>query len=106
MWEETYSLILANGLWAVLFCALLIYELRDSQKRERRYTATIEQLLSRQEQLQELASLTATADEHIKDVSADVTQVKRVTGEVLETAVSTNTIVRKILPDGSFSEVL
>ncbi len=45
--EEVISMAVANGLWAVLFCVLLGYELRDSRKRESRYTATIGTLAER-----------------------------------------------------------
>ncbi len=39
--EELVSMIVANGLWATLFCVLLAYELKDSRRRESRYTQTI-----------------------------------------------------------------
>lgn len=41
MWEEIFKLALANGLWAVLFVALLVYQLRDSAAREKKYQQTI-----------------------------------------------------------------
>ncbi len=41
MWEEIFKLALANGLWAVLFVALLVYQLRDSASREKKYQQTI-----------------------------------------------------------------
>ena len=44
MWEEVFRLALANGLWAVLFVALLIYQLRDSSSREEKYQQTIYKL--------------------------------------------------------------
>ena len=44
MWEEVFRLALANGLWAVLFVALLIYQLRDSSSREKKYQQTIYKL--------------------------------------------------------------
>ncbi len=47
MTEEMISTVVANGLWAVLFCVLLVYELRDSRKRESRYTLTISSLSDR-----------------------------------------------------------
>lgn len=47
MTEEIISTAVANGLWAVLFCVLLVYELRDSRKRESRYTLTISSLSDR-----------------------------------------------------------
>lgn len=44
MWEEIMRLAVGNGLWAVLFCALLFYELKDSRKRESKYVDTISSL--------------------------------------------------------------
>lgn len=44
MWGELLKLAAANGLWAVLFCVLLIYQLRESKAREMRYQATIQSL--------------------------------------------------------------
>ena len=41
MWEKIFNLALQNGLWAVLFLALLIYVLNDSRKREKKYQDTI-----------------------------------------------------------------
>lgn len=45
--DEIISLVVANGLWAVLFCGLLVYELRDSRRRESAYTRTIGALSDR-----------------------------------------------------------
>ena len=44
MWEQVAEYMAANGVWAVLFLALLIYQLKDSKKREEKYTATITSL--------------------------------------------------------------
>lgn len=41
MWESVIDTVVANGAWAVLFCLLLIFELRDSRKREEKYQKTI-----------------------------------------------------------------
>jgi len=37
MWEEIFTQALGNGLLAALFVALLVYVLRDTAKRERKY---------------------------------------------------------------------
>ena len=42
MWEEVLRVAISNGIWAVLFVALLIYQLRDSSAREEKYQKTIE----------------------------------------------------------------
>ena len=44
MWEQILNLAIKNGLFAVLFLGLLIYVLRDSNKREKKYQQTIESL--------------------------------------------------------------
>lgn len=44
MWEQIVNLAISNGLFAVLFLGLLIYQLKDSKTREQKYQATIEKL--------------------------------------------------------------
>lgn len=44
MWEDILNLAIQNGLWAVLFLGLLIYQLKDSRTREKKYQQTIENL--------------------------------------------------------------
>ena len=44
MWEEIFNLAISNGLFAVLFLGLLIYQLRDSSQREKKYQDTIDRL--------------------------------------------------------------
>ena len=44
MWEQIFNLAISNGLFAVLFLGLLIYQLRDSKTREEKYQQTIEKL--------------------------------------------------------------
>lgn len=44
MWEKIVNLAIQNGLFAVLFLGLLIYILKDSSKREKKYQQTIESL--------------------------------------------------------------
>ncbi len=45
--DTIVSTVVANGLWAMLFTGLLIYELRDSRRREARYGKTISALTDR-----------------------------------------------------------
>ena len=44
MWEQIVNLAISNGLFAVLFMGLLIYQLRDSRTREKKYQDTIVKL--------------------------------------------------------------
>ena len=38
------ELALTNGIWSALFVGLLVYELKDSSKREKKYQETIQKL--------------------------------------------------------------
>lgn len=62
MWKEIFNLAINNGLWAVLFLALLIYQLRDSRNREIKYQKTIENL--------------GKSFEMLKEVKDDVVEIK------------------------------
>ena len=44
MWEEIFNLAISNGIWSALFVGLLIFQLKDSGKRERKYQETIKEL--------------------------------------------------------------
>lgn len=44
MWEEIIDVALSNGIWAVLFLGLLLFQLRDSMKREEKCQKTIQDL--------------------------------------------------------------
>ncbi len=44
MWEEVFNQAVTNGAWAVLFVSLLVYQLKDSAKREKKYQDTISKL--------------------------------------------------------------
>lgn len=44
MWDKVVELAVSDGLWALLFCALLIFELKDSRGREKKYQSTIARL--------------------------------------------------------------
>ena len=56
MWEEILKLAISNGLWAVLFVFLFIYELRDGHERERKYQATISSLAEKLDIVEEIRS--------------------------------------------------
>lgn len=73
--DEIISLIVANGLWAVLFCTLLFYQLRDSRSRETKYTQTIRAL---SERLDVVTSVKADTT----DIKADTTELVVGTGKL------------------------
>lgn len=44
MWEQIVNLAISNGLFAVLFLGLLVYQLKDSRTREQKYQSMITKL--------------------------------------------------------------
>ena len=44
MWDKIVNLAIDDGKSALLFCFLLIYELKDSREREKKYQKTIAEL--------------------------------------------------------------
>ncbi len=44
MWDKIIELAISDGIWTLLFCVLLIYELKDSRTREKKYQETITSL--------------------------------------------------------------
>lgn len=70
MWESVIETVVANGAWAVLFCLLLIFELKDSRKREQKYQDTI-----------------STLGENlgvVREVAEDVKEIKRGVASALD----------------------
>ena len=64
MWNEVFSVALTNGIFACLFVALLVYELKYSRAREKKYQNTID-----------ILSLRLSSVETIKE---DVIDIKKV----------------------------
>lgn len=62
MWNDIFNIAISNGIFAALFVALLIYELKDSRKRETKYQNTIDNLSNKLN----------TVDE----IKQDVTEIK------------------------------
>ncbi len=44
IWNDILSIVVSNGIFAILFVWLFCYQLRDSSKRESKYQDTIGQL--------------------------------------------------------------
>ena len=42
MWEDILNIVISNGIFAVLFVLLLSYLLKDSSKREQKYTKLLD----------------------------------------------------------------
>lgn len=62
MWEQIFNLAISNGLFAVLFLGLFVYQLKDSRSREQKYQDTIEKL--------------GNSLEIVKHVKEDVEEIK------------------------------
>ncbi len=63
MWDNIFNVAITNGIFAALFVALLVYELKDSRKREAKYQNTIDNLSNKLN----------TVDE----IKQDVTEIKQ-----------------------------
>jgi hypothetical protein len=63
IWEEAIGMAVSNGIFAVLFVALLLHILKDGKARENKYQETIKQLSS--------ALLT------VKDIKIDTECIKK-----------------------------
>lgn len=73
--DEIISTVVANGIWAVLFCGLLVFELRDSRGREGRYAGMIAALSER------LAAVNAV-ERDARTIKSDVSAVKDKTSDI------------------------
>ena len=47
MWNDVFNVAISNGIFAVMFVALLVYVLKDSRKRESKYQNIIDVLSSK-----------------------------------------------------------
>ncbi|MBQ7884852.1 MAG: bacteriocin [Clostridia bacterium] len=63
MWSDVFNVAISNGIFAVMFVALLVYVLKDSRKREGKYQNIIDVLSSKLN----------TVDE----IKQDVTEIKQ-----------------------------
>ncbi|MBP3619757.1 MAG: bacteriocin [Clostridia bacterium] len=54
VWNDIISIVVSNGVFAILFVWLFCYQLKDSSKREAKYQQTIEQLTSHLKVLEEV----------------------------------------------------
>lgn len=54
MSDKVFEVIAANGVWAVLFFFLLMYQLAENKRREEKYLKTIDSLSDKFELLQDV----------------------------------------------------
>ncbi len=81
MWDKILELAIGDGLWALLFCVLLIYELKDSRARETKYQSTISSLAKDLEYIKDI-------DEEIREIDADIEQMNEAVREYMESTVN------------------
>lgn len=65
MMEEVIKLACTNGLWAVLFVVLLIYQIRTSMLREQKYQALLEKLANN-------VAIIKNVDKNVRSVAKNV----------------------------------
>lgn len=70
MWEDILNLAIQNGLWAVLFLGLLIYQLKDSRTREKKYQQTIENLNKHLDIVEEI-------DANVQEIKGKINEKKQ-----------------------------
>ena len=80
MWDKILELAIGDGLWALLFCVLLIYELKDSRAREVKYQDTITSLAKDLEYIKDI-------DEEIKEIDVDIEKMNIAVREYIEKVV-------------------
>ncbi len=67
IWKEIISIVVSNGVFAVLFVWLFWYQLKDSAKRETKYQQTIEQLTKHLEALEDVKQDIRDIKDYLKD---------------------------------------
>lgn len=70
--DEIISLVVANGIFAVLFCGLLVYELRDSRSREDNYEKIIHALNNRLGVVEDIKSAAEQIKSDVEQIKTDV----------------------------------
>ena len=69
MFQKIMELALTNGIWSALFVGLLIYQLKDSAKREKKYQDTIQKLNTHLDIVEDIK-------EEIKEIRSAVLSVR------------------------------
>lgn len=72
MWEQIVNLAIQNGLFAVLFLGLLIYELKDSSKREKKYQETIEKMNKHIDVVEDIEKDVCEIEKNVEDIKISV----------------------------------
>ena len=72
MIDEILNLAISNGLWAVLFVLLFLYQIKNSSTREKKYQQIIDNLTNS-------LGILKTIDANIKSLNKDVVKLKKFT---------------------------
>lgn len=72
MWDNILELAISDGLWALLFCVLMIYQLKDSKVREVKYQDTISSLAKDLEYMKELDESIEGMERNFKDYTEEL----------------------------------
>ena len=77
--NEIISLVVANGIFAVLFCGLLVFELRDSRARECKYVDMISSLNERLKTVDDIKSDTDDIKADVDDIKTNIAEIRHKT---------------------------
>lgn len=77
MWEQVFDLAINNGLWAVMFCLLLIYQLKDSKSREMKYQQTIYDLNKSLTTVNTIEKSVKVIDSNVKTIGSNVINIDK-----------------------------
>ncbi len=76
MWDEIINLAISNGIFAVMFLGLLMYELKDSSKREKKYQETLDKLSNGLNHLCNVEDDLKCVRNDIEDIKTDIKIIK------------------------------
>lgn len=71
IWNDILSIVVSNGIFAILFVWLFWYQLRDSSKREEKYQDTIGQLTAHLQILEDVKQDLTDIKEFLKNGDSD-----------------------------------
>lgn len=84
MWNEALNIAISNGIFATLFVCLLVYELKDSRNREKKYQGTIDNLNKSlgtvgdiSENLQKVGDEICIIEDDVQVIKDDVSNIKK-----------------------------
>ena len=76
MWDELFNLAISNGIFAVMFSCLLVYQLKDSSKREKKYQDTVDKLANGLNHLNNVEGELKFVREDIEEMKTDIKLIK------------------------------